>query len=79
MDEITTVKVIEAVLIRIVGVGPMIEIVSRRVFYPILITSILERLSIHMEQQRCKKLTWYSSSLYIKGVMAQPWLVQWPV
>ena len=41
VDEIVTVKVFKPVLIWIMGVGPTIEVQSRRVFDPILITSIL--------------------------------------
>ena len=41
MDEVVTVKIFKTILIRIVGVGPTIEVQSGRVFHSILITSIL--------------------------------------
>ena len=42
VNEITTVKVLKPVLIRIMGVGLMMEVGGGRVFNPIFITSILE-------------------------------------
>ena len=42
MDEISTIEIFEPVLIRVVGVGSTVEIGHRRVFYPVLITSILQ-------------------------------------
>ena len=41
MDKVPTVEIFETILIRVVGVGPTMEVGSRRVFDPVLITSIL--------------------------------------
>ena len=41
MDKVRTVKVFEPVLIRVVGVGPMIEIIGRRVLPTLFVTCIL--------------------------------------
>ena len=41
MDEVGPVKVFKPILVRIVGVGPTVEIVSRRIFAALLITCIL--------------------------------------
>ena len=41
MDKIGPVKIFESVLVRIVSVGPTIEIVSRRVLPTLLVTCIL--------------------------------------
>ena len=42
MDEIPPVQIFKPVLIRIVCIGTVIKLVSRRVFHPVFITSILE-------------------------------------
>ena len=41
MDKVAAVKVLEPILVRIVGVGPTVEVGGRRVFYPVLIMSVL--------------------------------------
>ena len=41
VDEIPTVEVFEPVFIRIMGVGPMVELMSGGVLYPVFIMSIL--------------------------------------
>ena len=41
VDEVLMVKILEPILIGIVGVGSVIEIMSQRVFDSILIASIL--------------------------------------
>ena len=75
VDEIPTVQVFEPILIRIVGVGTAVELVGRRVFNPVFIMSILGTC-----QNTCndgdRRLTRYSSSLNMKGVMAQLALVR---
>ena len=71
MDEVLTIEIMETVLVGIVGVGPMIELVSRGVLHSILIMSILEDVRTH-GMTKGKGLIQYSSSLYMKGVMAQP-------
>ena len=42
MDEVSVIKVFKPILIRVMGVGPTMEIGRRRAFNPVLITSILE-------------------------------------
>ena len=75
MDEVSMVQVFEPVLVRVMSIGTTIEVVSQRVFNSILVVGIL-----HKGQNACnnkdKKLTRYSSSLYMKGVMALPVLVR---
>ena len=41
MDEVSTIKILEPILIQIVGVGSMIEVQSRRVLDSVLVTGIL--------------------------------------
>ena len=41
VDKVGPVKVLEPVLVRIMGVGPTIEIVSRRILPTLLVTCIL--------------------------------------
>ena len=41
MDEVTLVQVLKPILVQIVGVGTMVEVMSRRIFNSILIMSIL--------------------------------------
>ena len=41
MDEVPTVKVFKPILVRIVSVGPTMEVSGGRVFHPILVMSIL--------------------------------------
>ena len=41
MDEIGTIQVFEPVLIRVVGVGPTVKVVGRRVLPTFLVTCIL--------------------------------------
>ena len=48
MDEVTTVEVFEPILVRIMRVGMTVEVMSRQVFDPILVTSVLERTSEHV-------------------------------
>ena len=48
VNEVPLVEVLETILVRIMGVGAMVEIVSQRIFNPILIVSILE--------QRCQDM-----------------------
>ena len=48
MDEILTVQVVEPILIGIMSIGPPVEIMSGRVFYTILIMSILRKVSVHV-------------------------------
>ena len=45
VDEISLVEILESIFIRIVGIGPTIKLMSGGVFDPILITSILGRMS----------------------------------
>ena len=71
MDKIPMVKVLKPVLVRIVCVGAMVKLVRRRVLNPILIVSVL-RVHQNTWNDEDKKLTQYSSSLNMKGVMAQP-------
>ena len=80
MNKITTIKVLEPILIRIMSIGVTVEFVSQRVFDSVLITSVLAR-RYNMWNNEDKGLTRYSSSLYIKGVMALlalVWLPAWP-
>ena len=42
MDEISAVEILESVLVWVMGIGLMMEVGSRRVLNPILITSILK-------------------------------------
>ena len=41
VDEIGAIQVLKSVLIRIVGVGPTVELVGRRILAAFLITSVL--------------------------------------
>ena len=41
MNEVGAVKIFKPVLIRVVGVGSTVEIVSRRIFPTFLVTSVL--------------------------------------
>ena len=41
VNKVTTVQIFKPVLIWVMGVGPMIEIMSRRIFNSVLIMSIL--------------------------------------
>ena len=56
-------------------VGTTVELMSRGILNPIFVTSILEEHQ-NMWNNEGMGLTQYSSSLNMKGVMAQPWLVQ---
>ena len=47
MDKIYAVEIFESVLIRIMGVGPMVEVKRGRVLNPILIMSILWKQLAH--------------------------------
>ena len=78
MNKVSMVKVMETILIRIMGVRLIVELMSGRVFHPVLITNVLGRCQNTWNSEG-KGLTQYSSSSYMKGVMAQPWLVQDPV
>ena len=77
MDKILMVEVFETVLVRIMDIGVAIELMSQGILGPIFITSILGRCQ-NMWNNEGKGLTQYSSSLNMKGVMAQPWLVWTP-
>ena len=68
MDEVVTVQIFEPILIRVMGVRATVELMSRRVLYPVLITSIL-RNGQNMWNNEDKGLARYSSSLYMKGVI----------
>ena len=71
VDEVPTVQVFEPILVGVMCVGTSIELMSRRILDPVLVTSILGG-----RQDTCsnedQSLTRYSSSLNMKGVMAQP-------
>ena len=41
VNEISTIEIFEPVLIRVMGVGPTVGLVSGRVLNPVLVTSIL--------------------------------------
>ena len=41
MDEVRTIQVLKPVLIRVVGVGPTIKVISRRILPTLLVTCIL--------------------------------------
>ena len=41
MNEISTIEILEPALVRVMGVGPMVEVSRGRVFNPVLVTSIL--------------------------------------
>ena len=41
MDEIGAVEIFEPVLIRVVSVGPTVEVIGRRIFPTLLVTCIL--------------------------------------
>ena len=47
VDEVGPVKILKSVLVRIMGVGTTIEVVGRRIFTTLLITSILRITSAH--------------------------------
>ena len=47
MDEVTMIQVFEPILVGIVCVGTTIETVSRRIFHPILVMSILVSGPLH--------------------------------
>ena len=71
VNEVAMIQVFEPVLVRIMGIGATIKLVSRRVFNPILIMSVLGK-----HQDMCNNKDWeltrYSSSLNMNGVMARP-------
>ena len=48
MDEILMVEVFEPVFIGIMGVGPMVELMSGGVLYPIFVMNMLQRPSAHV-------------------------------
>ena len=48
MDKVPTVKIFEPVLVRVMSVGPTMEIGRRRVLNPVLITSILQNNQAHV-------------------------------
>ena len=50
MNEILTVEIFETVFIGIMCVGLTVELMGRRVLNPVLITSILGRMSKYMER-----------------------------
>ena len=60
------------------GVGMTVEVMSRGVLHSIFIPSILKG-GYNTCNNEDEGLTQYSSSLYMKGVMAQPWEVRCPV
>ena len=74
MDEVPLVEIFKPVLIRVMGVGATVEVMSQRVFDSILVMGILQE-SQNMCNNKDRELTQYSSSLYMKGVMALPALV----
>ena len=49
MDEVTMVQIFKPILIWAMSVGATVEVQSRRVFHPILVTSILGGRSEHVE------------------------------
>ena len=71
MDKVLTIEVFETIFIGIMSIGVTVELMSGGVFYPILVMSILGRHQ-DMYNNWDKTLTQYSSSLNMKGVMAQP-------
>ena len=77
VDKVLTVQVLKPILIRVMSVGMMIEVMCRRVFDTVLVTSILRQ-----GQNTCnngdRELMRYSSLLYMKGVIALPALVWLP-
>ena len=50
VDEIGPVEIFEPVLVRIMGVGPTIEIVGRRILPTFLVTCILRSNSVHVKR-----------------------------
>ena len=48
MNEVGAVKILETVLVGIVGVGTTVKVVSRRILPTLLITSILWLKSVHV-------------------------------
>ena len=79
MDEVSAIEIFEPVLIRVMGVGPTMEVSGRRVLNPVLIMSVLgNKISSH-DTEPGWLLIRYPSSLNIKGVMAQLVLVWLPV
>ena len=69
MDEVSSVQVLESILIWIMSIRATVEVMSQRVFDSVLVMSILwdGQNTWNVEHQG---LTQYSSSLYMKGVMA---------
>ena len=51
VDEVSSVQVFKPVLIRVMGVGTTIKVMGRRIFDPVLVTSILENWSKPVERQ----------------------------
>ena len=77
MDEVPAVQVFKPILIQVMSIGAMIEVMSRGVLDSVFVVGILEMVKTHGTTSM-RKLTRYSSSLNIKGVMAQLALVQLP-
>ena len=77
MNKVMVVKVFKPVLVWVMGVRVTIEVMSQRVFDSVFVTSILWN-NQNIWNNGHTTLTWYSSSLYIKGVMAQLVLVRLP-
>ena len=71
MDEIPMVQIFEPILVRIVSVETAVELMSRRVFNPVFVMSILGGYQ-YTCNSKGQGLTRYSSSLNMKGVTAQP-------
>ena len=77
MDEVSAVEIFEPVLIQVMSVQTMVKVMDRRILNTVLITSILWN-GQNMWDVGHKRLMRYSSSLNIKGVIAQPALVWLP-
>ena len=50
MDEIAAVQIFKPVLVQVVGIGMTVEIVGRRIFSTLLVTSVLRIISVHVER-----------------------------
>ena len=75
MNEVTTIQIVKPILVQIVHIGMTVEIMGGGILHTILVTSILESYQDAWNVDT-KRLTWYSSWLNMKRVIACPWLVQ---
>ena len=56
VDEVVMIEIFKPVLIRVMSVGAMVKVHRRRVFPTLLVTSVLEKRSVHVQHRAVKNL-----------------------